>query len=212
MKTVYLIRHGEANANVGPRYEGGDSALTEHGKKQAQLLAMRAKRLPIDVLISSPMRRTRETAEIISKHIRKPIEFSEIFEERHIPTALDGRKREDADATRLMDEWCATFTTNHSRILDGENFADIYERAGRAISFLEKRPEDHILMIGHGFFSKMIIARIFFGDTLTPEIFRPFEYGMRTKNTGLSILQYNPDDKHKVPWWLSVWNDHTHLG
>ncbi|HEY4526645.1 MAG TPA: hypothetical protein VJK53_02255, partial [Candidatus Paceibacterota bacterium] len=67
-----------------------------------------------------------------------------------------------------------------------------------------------ILIVGHGFLTKMMVARVLYKDSLTAELFEPFPWGVRTINTGITILKYDPNDKHR-PWWLYVWNDHAHL-
>ena len=124
---------------------------------------------------------------------------------------LEGRSRADEDANRLYAEWTKSFVLDGVRAADGENFADICERAGKALIFLENRPEKNIVVAGHGFFTRMLIARMWYGESLSAEKFEPLEWGMRTKNTGISILKYDPEDMHR-PWWLLVWNDHSHLG
>jgi broad specificity phosphatase PhoE len=60
---LYLIRHGETADNLRMRYLGTrDESLTEKGIQQAQRVADALAQLPIKAVISSPMRRTAETA------------------------------------------------------------------------------------------------------------------------------------------------------
>jgi broad specificity phosphatase PhoE len=64
----YLIRHGETADNRQMRYLGTrDEPLTENGIQQAQRVADALAQLPIRIVISSPMRRTTETATLIQK-------------------------------------------------------------------------------------------------------------------------------------------------
>lgn len=70
--TLYLVRHGEAEHNVRQVLDSivGDEsyALTSRGREQISSVAERiASDGPVNVIISSPMPRTRETAEIIAK-------------------------------------------------------------------------------------------------------------------------------------------------
>ncbi len=68
--TLYLIRHGETNANVAGLWQGStDSPLNERGLAQARALAQRIARehLPISVIYSSPLRRARQTAELVAE-------------------------------------------------------------------------------------------------------------------------------------------------
>src|SRR4051812_32723762 len=106
MKTIYFVRHGESESNVGERYADDETApLTEKGRSQAEALAERCAKLPIEAILASPLERTRETATKISDQIEIPIEFSRELVERPIPTELHGRLRKDADTRKIMDEW-----------------------------------------------------------------------------------------------------------
>ncbi len=64
-----LLRHGESVGNAENRLQGqADFPLTETGRQQAQALAKRwlAEGLTFDRVIASPLKRSRETAEIIA--------------------------------------------------------------------------------------------------------------------------------------------------
>ena len=64
---LYVARHGQTQWNLENRVCGRtDLPLTEDGWKQAWLLAERTKGLKIDVIISSPMLRARQTAEPVA--------------------------------------------------------------------------------------------------------------------------------------------------
>jgi len=68
--TIYLIRHGETDANVAGIWQGStDSPLNERGLMQARALARRIAReqLPITVIYSSPLRRAHQTAEMVAE-------------------------------------------------------------------------------------------------------------------------------------------------
>jgi broad specificity phosphatase PhoE len=93
-----------------------------------------------------------------------------------------------------------------------ETFDEIKARAGKALTFLQDRVENDILVVCHGFFTRMLIARVLFGADFSGGQFAPLVWGIRTKNTGISVLRYDPADGHGQQWWMSVWNDHAHLG
>lgn len=71
MGKIYFVRHGESVANVECTFAGQreDSPLTELGKKQAKQSALDFlnHNFQIDRIITSPLKRARETAEIIIK-------------------------------------------------------------------------------------------------------------------------------------------------
>ena len=86
--TLYLIRHGETDANVEGVWQGStDSPLNERGLAQARALARRLaqEQLPISVIYSSPLRRARQTAEIIAETLDDiPIIFDPGLAEYHL--------------------------------------------------------------------------------------------------------------------------------
>jgi broad specificity phosphatase PhoE len=67
---IYFVRHGESEANVKGLFAGQreDSPLTAKGRKQAYEAGgdIMSKQLAIQRIISSPLKRAKETAEIIA--------------------------------------------------------------------------------------------------------------------------------------------------
>ncbi len=66
MKTLLLLRHAKAENAVGSLPDF-DRALSEHGKSGAQAVGVHLKRqdLKLDLVLSSPALRARETAELV---------------------------------------------------------------------------------------------------------------------------------------------------
>ena len=63
---IYVTRHGETDYNAAGRYCGStDVPLNENGLAQARDLARRLARVKFDAVISSPMLRARQTADIV---------------------------------------------------------------------------------------------------------------------------------------------------
>lgn len=76
MKTFYLIRHGDKLKIPG------DPPLSDLGNKQAILTAKYLKSLSISKVISSPILRTFQTAEHITKAIGIKVETNDLLKER----------------------------------------------------------------------------------------------------------------------------------
>jgi broad specificity phosphatase PhoE len=73
---IYLVRHGE-------KYPiKGDPGLNSRGVKEARLLAKHFKSIQIDKIISSPSKRTIETAKIIAHFLNKPFSIDKRLSER----------------------------------------------------------------------------------------------------------------------------------
>ena len=68
---LYLVRHGEAVANVEPVIGGmrGDAGLTPRGRDQARLMEERLvnRRMHADRLVSSTLPRALQTAEYVAR-------------------------------------------------------------------------------------------------------------------------------------------------
>ena len=76
-QTLLLIRHGQTTWNVEHRLPGQlpGVVLNDAGRQQAARLADALTVLPISAIISSPLERARETAEIIAQGCGLPIQF-----------------------------------------------------------------------------------------------------------------------------------------
>ena len=95
--SVYFVRHGESLANVNGTAAGAedDSPLTEKGLRDAQAVAREITKriatgeLHINKIVSSPLRRARQTAEIISQEALGglPVEIDQRWCEREIGKA-----------------------------------------------------------------------------------------------------------------------------
>ncbi len=68
--TYFAVRHGQAISNekdIVSCKPDPENVLTEKGQKEAEKAAERASRLKIDLIVSSPLTRTKETAERIAE-------------------------------------------------------------------------------------------------------------------------------------------------
>lgn len=210
MKTIYFVRHGETDGNVGLHRQTPDTPLNEKGRSQAAFVAKRCAKLPIDMVVSSTMLRTRQTADYILGESPKPIEYSDLFIERLRPSQTWGKLHGDPKCMEIDKIIHDNFETPGFRHSDEETFDDIKNRALSALKFLAERPEQNILVVTHGFFMRIIMAVVIHGKSLTAKECSRFIRTFHMENTGLSILGY--DESKENPWWLWVWNDHAHLG
>lgn len=87
--TFYLIRHALKEKNIG------DVSITSTGRKQAELTAQRVAQLPIAAIISSPLRRAKETAEFFSLATKAPLIEDQRLRERANWGDLPGQSFED---------------------------------------------------------------------------------------------------------------------
>ena len=83
---VILTRHGETKENKKTIVQGHmPGHLSELGKKQAEMVAIRLKDEKIDFIYSSDLKRAADTAKEIAKyHPDIPIEFTKELRERNL--------------------------------------------------------------------------------------------------------------------------------
>jgi probable phosphoglycerate mutase len=206
MKKIYLIRHGESEANVnnGPIY---DSVLTQEGLRQAEFIAERCSKLPADLIIASPLKRTLQTAEKVRLSTGKPLEVSDLFVERKPPKEAEQMNEKEWESIRvIVDE---NLKKPGARYADEEDFSQMLVRADQALKHLIAKDAEAIIVVTHGIFIRVLVGRAIFGENFDGEIFFDMLNGMRVKNTGLTVLEQREDSQG---WRLVTWNDHAHLG
>ncbi len=92
---IFVIRHGETDMNKARRIQGQteDTELNATGLAQAQA-SIAVLPAGLTLCISSPLKRARQTAEIIAKHFNVPIVFRDELKEKHYGS-LSGKTREE---------------------------------------------------------------------------------------------------------------------
>ena len=84
MSRLILIRHGETEWNVEGRYQGqADPPLNSKGRQQARSLASKLSGAGLELLISSPLKRAAETAQILAEILDLPVLLDDRLMEIH---------------------------------------------------------------------------------------------------------------------------------
>ena len=126
---IYLLRHGEDDET----YIGGhsDVVLTNNGILQIQKMAEELKNgnYEIDRIISSDIKRARQTTEIVNKNLNLPVEYTEMLRE------LDKGKLNGmlvTNANKLYPEYEDLYDINLV-YPSGESMRTFYERIKRDV-------------------------------------------------------------------------------
>lgn len=145
MKKLYFVRHGLSQFNVERRFAGTiDTPLTPEGRAQARIAAEKAKKLNIDLIISSPLSRAYETAKIIATEINYPkdkIELNPLLAERDYG-AIEGQL------------WAPDIDMDG--IADIETIDSLLARADEALNSLRQIMADNVLIVSHGSIGRAI--------------------------------------------------------
>lgn len=207
LKNIYFVRHGESEANSSKIFMGAEAKLTRKGIKQSELIAERVSSMQIDTIISSPMIRAVDTANIIQKKIGGDVVVSDLFVERKRPTEILGMSYGDPKVVDVMNKIKENSHIPDYHYSDEENFIDLRARAVKSLEYIENIKEENILIVTHGVFMRCLIAQMCFGEKLNLEMYVAFRRFFKTWNTGISRMELK-DGK----WVLYQWNDSAHLG
>ena len=210
MKRVYFVRHAESEANVARLHGGPHHPLSKKGMEQAQFIAERCTKLPLQALFASDAVRAQQTAGVIAKRTGLDLHTAPGFHEILMPSHMRERPFDMPEAIAAEAHLIENMAPGR-RHSDEESFDEMMSRAAKALEFLAAQKEDHVGVVTHGLFLRCIVARAIFGPEVTPREALMLWRGLKSENTGLTILDYRPDTPKRL-WRLFVWNDHAHLG
>jgi len=153
---IFFTRHGETDWNIAKRIQGKtDTELNENGLKQAEIVSYKMKDKNIDIIISSPLKRAKKTAEIINKNINCPIIYEDGLVERDYGE-FEGKQREDFDFYGFWD---------YNKNLRGYGIENIRDFFDRVYSTLDKIKREYkgknILIVSHGGVSRIVNCYFF---------------------------------------------------
>ena len=211
MKTIYLIRHGESEGNASAIRLDEATGLTDRGRAQAAAVAERCAKLPVEALVASAFERARQTAEIIGKKIGREPEYSDLFVERRFPSDFIGKPKEDPAVLKSVAEMHEGRGVPGYRFSDEEIYEDLKDRAGHALDYLANHAADHILVVTHGFFMRIMAAHILLGEEMTRQEYARVIGKFSMNNAGISVFKYDTENKFAA-WHINTWNDRAHLG
>ena len=172
-----LLRHGQTDWNVDMRLQGiSDIPLNERGRMQAKNSAPKVALGNWDLVLTSPLSRAVETAEIVSTMITgADFEVHELLLERSFGVA-EGLTYE---------QWREQFgSLQHAE--GAESIEDLTIRVEEMLQYLVNTyPGKRILAVSHGAFIRRVINVVSNGEL-------PHE-GDRFGNASLSVLAHSVD-------------------
>lgn len=206
---IYFVRHGESEFNKNELFQSADISLTGKGRKQAEFLAKRFSKIPIDIIISSPAVRAKETAEIINKKLKKKIIFSELVIEKAMPKESIGKYAFSEEVLKITKAMRKNANNSLWHYSDEENYTEFKNRIKKFFRYLNNLKEENILVVSHGGPIRMtILFMMFGGDAPESEIYYKFRELFRVNNTGITLCEKEKSGH----WHVRTFNDHAHLG
>jgi broad specificity phosphatase PhoE len=210
-KYIYFVRHGQSEANEAKVFQGADAPLTDLGRRQAGFVADRLRSVNADVILTSPMPRAQQTADIIRERTQCPLESHDVLREYMPPSSFIGQPRDTPEGKDFVEQLRHHMNEPGWHYADEDNYFDLHARAIDALAFFLARPENRLIVVTHvGFMRVLLTAMLTEGapDPLTA--FRLMMF-MRPMNTGITVCRHRTDSNGRNNWRLVTWNDHAHL-
>ena len=225
MTLVYLIRHGESEANSGTGV-AGDSPLSARGIAQAERLRDRlaeTREIAGDVLITSPLQRALRTAEILAPTLGLPLTLEPELVERRVGVAF-GVHVDDVRARWPQPDYVAD--PGAAWAPDAETPITFQARVSRELArLLELHRGKTVVMVCHA--GVISAAMLFFQglDTVMaalgtayplPQhrhlVGRPWLPAYATRNTSITRWRFtSATERRPAVWYLDAYNDSAHL-
>ena len=213
---IILIRHGQSSGNTERRFQGQSKDprfhLTELGKQQARKLKQRFinENIAPTHIYSSPLKRVKETAEIIADGTNIAIQYSDDLQEYGLGI-LTGMSIEEASNNYKESEWEQLEINEYGTVEGAETIEEKLRRAKEIINRVirEHNDEHTVFLVCHGGFLQDVIANI---------LETPKRWRISIKNTAIFDFSIKLDEWAKKEsfktnrfWQINSFNDHTHL-
>lgn len=199
---LIFVRHAEAEGNKIRRFHGWtNSSITERGHLQAQRVADRLKDMDIDVIYSSSLTRTLQTAEYISMVKGLPIIRTDKLKE------INGGDWEDLPWDELQERWPEAYETwdnspHAHQMPNGESMEEFQKRlVDEVMHIIQQNTGKNICIVTHGTAIRALICH--FRACMLEEMINV----AWCDNTAVTIMEYDDGVFTTI-----TEGDATHLG
>lgn len=152
MFTTIFVRHGESSWNRRGLMQGQTNSpgLTTAGRAQAEQVAAGLAGTGIEIVLTSDLRRARQTAKIISTSLGVPVQVEPRLRERHLGTA-QGRPGSADDALDVLGISDGLVRDPHCVPAGGETLSEFHRRVSTLLAELCQRyPHSTAALVTHG--------------------------------------------------------------
>lgn len=142
---LLVVRHGRTDWNNLKKIQGAaDIELNEEGIKQAEEVSQKLANEKIDLIISSPLKRTRKTSKIINKGRNIKIIYDDRIKERDYGE-FEGLQKSDFN---YIDFWTYSKNLKYEK---AENIQDFFKRVYEFLDEVKEKYKDKtVLIVIHG--------------------------------------------------------------
>lgn len=204
-RLIMLVRHGQTTFNVEQRLPGQlpGVALTEEGRRQAHQAAVALSAVPLSAVISSPLERASDTAEILARGWGLAVRLDPRLMDTDV-ARWAGRK---IDEVSKEDPAWKAFLDNPMASPDGvESFTSVQQRVVAAVEDVlhDTSLGNYVVLVAHADVVKLIVAH-YTGVPLTGARY------LSVSNASLTALAFSENDPPHLlamnwtatPGWLT---------
>lgn len=212
MTTVWFIRHGESEANIGlPTIDPALVSLTSRGRRQAEQVAQAFVLHPPSIIVVSSFLRAQQTAEpLIYRYsqvpcIREPLvrEFELVREFTYL--SLSKHKKTTRQERRpLVDAYWERLDPHHVDGEGAESFVQFIHRVSEVITWFKQSRDGFIAVFSH---EQFILAVCWLLMSIPGKIdsgcmrrFRSFLDAFSLPNGAIMEMQFSANDEQEMPF------------
>lgn len=188
MNRIWLVRHGENKANLTKEFSHKliDYPLTAKGRLQAEQTAAYLSTYPVTQVFTSPLKRARETAQIIAAKVGISVGVLEAFRELDVGT-LEAQPPTVA-TWKLHDEIVRAWADGDAevRFPEGENFTELVGRVRRGYEAMCRgRDGETLVLVAHG--GSLGLPLLSLVPNLNRELLRPTHHNCAVSEVNASL-------------------------
>lgn len=166
-KNIYLLRHGKVEGNAA--LNGISDVLVSPDLQQQICEALVLHNVAFDSVMTSPLRRCSDLANLYSERMSVPLSVAPEFKEMNFGE-VDGIAFDE-----LEDKWAMLDTfwqdpANH-QLTGAESLHSFHDRVTQALSQLLNDPSDNLLLVTHGGVIRMLLAHCLDIDWKNPSLY-----------------------------------------
>lgn len=210
---LLLLRHGESHSNADPEAvalpEHLGDRLTDRGRDQAAVAARALRGCGATRLLSSPMRRARETAEPLARELALAVEIDEEFHELRESADYADLPPDEQKLRRWSNRMAEHVDDPDHAPPGAESFNAVLARVRSFKRRLEGGdPLSTVLGVSHGIFLRFLLIDSLLGERFSVrDVARLWQ--LRTTNCGLSVFELDeprhPADPDIEGWRCATW-------
>ncbi|OED71487.1 alpha-ribazole phosphatase [Vibrio splendidus ZS-139] len=166
-KNIYLLRHGKVEGKAA--LNGFSDVLVKPEMQQRICESLAEQNLSLDCVITSPLRRCSDLANLYAKRKSLPLSVDLGFQEMNFGE-VDGVAFDELDDKWSMLETFWQDPANH-QLSGAESLQNFHDRVTQGWSQLLTRDSDNLLLVTHGGVIRMILAHCLDIDWKNPSLY-----------------------------------------